>query len=267
VSNHLPAKLPRWFFVPPSVALLLIFLIRLTGSETQVFLWLNHRGQFAGDMFWIGLTTLGDGLIVCALFLPFLRRKPELVWTMILSWLLVALWVKALKNLENMPRPLSVLPAADIHIIGAAYRFNSFPSGHAATAAMFAAVLCLFFKKRWLRACVFVLSLLVCLSRIATGVHWATDVLVGFLGGWLLAGLGYLLAIRFRFGVTTTAQIIFGILLAGASIFMLFKNHTDYVDAFRWQQTIALACLLFTFGDLWLGSRKANNEGQRIRGV
>lgn len=252
MSNHLPAKLPRWFFLPPLAALLLIFLIRFTGAETRLFLEINQGGQFAGDMFWIGLTTLGDGLLICALFLPFLRRKPALVWAMILSWLLVALWIKVLKNLESMPRPLSMLPATDVHVIGAAYRFNSFPSGHAATAAMFAAVLCLFFKKKWLRASVLALALLISLSRIAMGVHWVTDVLVGFLGGWLLAGAGYLLAIRLRFGTTTVAKGIFGVMLAGISIFMLVKNYSDYPEAFKLQRAIVLACLLFTFGDFIL---------------
>ncbi|HEY0321473.1 MAG TPA: phosphatase PAP2 family protein [Pyrinomonadaceae bacterium] len=262
MSNHWPtAKLPRWFFLPPLIALVLILLIRFTGWETRVFLWINHGGEFAGDMFWTDLTMLGDGLVVLALLLPFIRRKPELVWAMILSWLLAALWVKGLKNLQSMPRPLTVLPATDFHLIGAQYRFNSFPSGHAAIATMFAAVFCLFFKQRWLRASVFVLALLVSLSRIAMGVHWMTDVLVGFLGGWLMAGVGYLLAIRFRFGTSTIAQIIFGVVLTGASIFMLVKNYSDYPEAFRWQQTIVLASLVFTAGDMYLGLRKADSSG------
>jgi hypothetical protein len=46
---------------------------------------------------------------------------------------------------------------------------------------------------------------------------------------------------------------------------MLFVNHSDYVQAFRLQQAIALASLIFTLGDLYLGLRKVNRDGQRIR--
>src|SRR2546421_4197857 len=153
--------LEHWLFWPPAILLLLIVAIYFGGFGTPLFLTLNHVSGRAGDFFWIGLTTLGDGLVVCVLILPFVRRKPELVWSMVLSWLLVALYVKGIKNLISVPRPLSVLSAADFHVIGAPYRFNSFPSGHAAVAATFAATFCLFYKQKWLRALLVVVALLI----------------------------------------------------------------------------------------------------------
>src|SRR2546430_12012119 len=129
------AALDHCFCWPPVILLVLIVAIYFGGFGTTLFLALNHVSERAGDFFWIGLTTLGDGLVVCVLLLPFVRRKPELVWSMVLSLLLLALYVKGIKSLISVPRPLSVLSAADFHVIGAPYRFNSFPSGHAAVAA------------------------------------------------------------------------------------------------------------------------------------
>jgi membrane-associated phospholipid phosphatase len=220
-------------------------------GEDQVFLWLNRVFQFPGDMFWIDVTTFGDGLVVCVLVLPFVRRKPELVWAMLLSWLFVTLWVQGLKFFFNEPRPLAGLSSNDFHIIGAQYRSKSFPSGHAATAAMFAAIFCLSFRQRWLRVAVMLLAALISLSRIVMGLHWPTDVLFGFASGWLLAGLGYQLAMRFRFGSSQVAQVIFGFILLIGAIMMLVTNHTDYAQAFRLQQIIALACLVLAFCEVF----------------
>lgn len=265
MSQRFSARFERWFFLPPLVGLLLLLLVQLAGGDMQVFLWLNHVSRFAGDMFWVTLTTFGDGLVVWVLVLPFVRRKPELIWAMLLSWLLMTLWVQGLKFLINTPRPLAGLSASDFHIIGALYKSKSFPSGHAATAAMFAAILCLFFRQKWIYAVVILLAVMISLSRIAMGVHWPTDVLVGFLGGWLVAGLGYQLAMRLRLGANLVAQVVFGLILFGAAIRMLVINHTDYDQAFRLQQTIALACLVVTLCELYFGLRKVNRDGQRIR--
>ncbi len=243
--------LERWIFWPPAILLALIVAIYFGGFGTALFLAINHVSERAGDFFWIGLTTLGDGLVVCVLLLPFVRRKPELVWSMVLSLLLVALYVKGIKNLINVPRPLSVLSAADFHVIGAPYRFNSFPSGHAAVATALAATFCLFYKQKWLRALLVVVALLIGLSRIAMGLHWVTDVLVGLLGGWSLAILAYPIAAKLRFGISPATQVIIGSILVAAAVRMLFVNHTDYDQAFRLQQAIAFGSLMLTAGEIY----------------
>src|SRR2546426_3400207 len=211
-------ELERWIFWPPVILLLLIVAIYFGAFGTRLFLTLNHVSERVGDFFWIGLTTLGDGLVVCVLLLPFVRRKPELVWSMVLSWLLVALYVKGIKNLISVPRPLSVLSAADFHVIGAPYRFNSFPSGHAAVAATFAATFCLFYKQKWLRAPLIVVALLIGLSRVAMGLHWVTDELVGLVGGWFLAMLAYAIAAKLRFGVSAATQVVIWVILLAAAV-------------------------------------------------
>jgi membrane-associated phospholipid phosphatase len=73
---------------------------------------------------------------------------------------------------------------------GAIYRNtdpHSFPSGHAARAAMLA-VLAIGLGPVWFAAVVLVWSPLVSLARIATGLHYLSDVLAGLILG-VMAGL------------------------------------------------------------------------------
>jgi undecaprenyl-diphosphatase len=73
---------------------------------------------------------------------------------------------------------------------GAIYRNtdpHSFPSGHAARAAMLA-VIALAIGPLWLGLLLVVWGLLVCLARVWMGVHYLSDIIAGILLG-ILAGL------------------------------------------------------------------------------
>jgi len=249
-------RLQKWFFFPPIICLVLLLLVNFSGRDIQIFLWFNQQGRFAGDDFWIAVTTFGDGLVLFVLTLPFIRRKPELAWSLIVTWILIALWIKGLKYSIVTYRPLSVLDRASFRLVGAQYRYNSFPSGHATSVSAFVATLCIFFQRTWLRSALIAFAVLVAFSRLAMGVHWVTDVLAGFVGGWASALLAYSIARRFSFGTSRPAQIIFGLVIAGAALGMLFINYTDYPQAFRLLQTIALAVLVFTVCDYLLAWRK-----------
>lgn len=66
---------------------------------------------------------------------------------------------------------------------------NSFPSGHSATAMSAATVLALLFPP--LRFLFYPLGILICCTRVVVGVHYASDILVGALFGWLAADILY----------------------------------------------------------------------------
>ena len=61
-----------------------------------------------------------------------------------------------------------------------------FPSGHAQNAASMWGLLGITLKKRWDQVLVFILILLIGLSRIILGVHFLHDILIGWLVGALL---------------------------------------------------------------------------------
>lgn len=75
---------------------------------------------------------------------------------------------------------------------GAIYRTNdphSFPSGHAARAFLIAAVAALL-GPLWLAILLWVWAPLVCLARVAMGVHYLSDVVAGAIVGVLVAWVG-----------------------------------------------------------------------------
>ena len=256
-------KVEPWFFLPPLVAGILLLALKVSGEEVRVFLWLNREAEIAGEMFWLGLMTLGDGLVVCVLLLPFFRRKPAFVVAMVLSWVLVTICVQAIKYLVNAPRPLEALPGANFHLIGANYRSKSFPSGHAATASMFAAGAYLFFRRRFAWVLVGMVAILISVSRIAMGIHWPTDVLVGSVIGWLLVGLGSTLTKRFELDPQPIVQWVVGIWLVALAIVLLVHNFTDYTQVFRLQQIISAACLVVGFGEIFVRPRTGPGHGKR----
>jgi len=71
---------------------------------------------------------------------------------------------------------------------------HSFPSGHAARAILIA-ILITGFGPPWLIPVIWLWAVLVCLARVAMGVHYISDIVAGMLTG-LLAGLGILLVLN-----------------------------------------------------------------------
>jgi undecaprenyl-diphosphatase len=98
---------------------------------------------------------------------------------------LTAFPVMTLKFLLQRPRPQGEW--------GQIYRKtdpHSFPSGHAARAAMFAA-LAFLISHPWSGAALSVWAVLVMISRVALGLHYFLDILVGLFLGVLMAVILY----------------------------------------------------------------------------
>lgn len=86
--------------------------------------------------------------------------------------------VPLLKTAFDFPRPLTVLGAAAVTVLGHPDAARSFPSGHAAFAVMMAASL-LPGLSRLRQAALVSYAALVCLSRISVGAHFPADVVAG----------------------------------------------------------------------------------------
>jgi undecaprenyl-diphosphatase len=138
---------------------------------------LAHSGD---SWFWWGAL----GLLLW-LGTPFWKSWSQVVLISILG---LAVLVLAIKFLVRRKRPEGEW--------GGFYRKtdpHSFPSGHAARAFLLA-VLVTGLGPSWLSVILWIWAPLVCLARVAMGVHYISDILAGMLIG-ILAGAGILMAI------------------------------------------------------------------------
>ena len=167
----------------------------LGGLDAQLFLAINHAGQ---GWLWDRLALLGTFFgnhvaypFYAAAALALAMRRPAwlktgAVLTFLVGYLLEWGLVGALKVWLNVPRPLAVLGAPQVRVLGAPEYWHSFPSGHTAFAWLLLAAL-------WggangvLRALLVVFALWVAWARIAVGAHFPVDVVGGALCGVLTA--------------------------------------------------------------------------------
>ena len=168
--------------VPVLVAIAFAILLA-SGENRQVFLLINSIGPQTSDELWANITILGDTTVALALCLPLWRRRPDLLWALVIGAACSTAWVHILKPLFEVPRPPAVLGDA-VHVIGPAYRAGSFPSGHATTSFALAGLIVMAFG--WRAASVAALVHRVRGGAIALGSRSA---LAAGCAGWRLRGL------------------------------------------------------------------------------
>lgn len=215
-----------WSLVLPLLAMSLAVLLAVTDTNITAFRTLQALSiQLPNDL-WRLITWLGDTQLCLALLaLVALPRHPRWLMAMIWAALPATLFVHGIKASLPAARPLGVLGADSVHVIGAALHHGSFPSGHTATAFVAAGCLVLSvpLARRWLWALPAIgLAALVGLSRVAVGAHWPVDVLAGAAGGWACAALGVWAANRWPVGPSGRGLRVLGVLavVLGASLWL-----------------------------------------------
>lgn len=215
----------------PLSALVAFVSIAASGSSLQVFRLLNALGPATSDALWANITVLGDTVVAMALCLPLWRRRPDLLWALLLGGLLATAWVHGLKPWLDIDRPPAVLGAA-VHVVGPAHNAHAFPSGHATTAFFVAGLMALGLASRLAFAAAVVVALLAAVSRSVVGVHWPLDLLGGAFGGWLAAVAGLVLARRFPAPAGSRwLQGLLGVSLAGCAVALLAGYDGGYRQA------------------------------------
>lgn len=215
----------------PLSALALAGLVALSGANQEWFYTINRLSVYAFPGFWANWTVLGDALLVLALTLPWVGRRPGLVWKMFCAAVVTAVLIQTGKIVFNVPRPPAVLPPESFFSVGPVLSSKAFPSGHTATAFMFAAVMSACFPSRGLRIALLIMAAGVGVSRIMVGVHWPLDVLVGAAVGWWGALAGMCLAGHWRFGMTRAGQQVLAALLVSATVYLLLLYDSRYPQA------------------------------------
>jgi len=214
-------------WLPLLIALLLLGAIYLFHLNRILFYAINSSSATFGG-FWAHVTVFGDGLVVAVLLLPWLRKRPDILWAMLWTTLVFNIILHSMKSGFNLPRPPFVLPHDSFFIIGPAHNHHSFPSGHTATAFAFAGALAFGLKDKKMQTALFLAAVLVGLSRIGVGVHWPADVLAGLIVGWGSALIGWIIADRISIGRGLMFQMIIGPLLLAAAMVLVVDYDTKY---------------------------------------
>jgi membrane-associated phospholipid phosphatase len=168
--------------------------------NTQLFSGINAYG---GRFLWIGDASLFFsffvmyGLIAVVVILPFIlflkEKEIKSKWYFLRLWLLYlgvlsGTWLVTcvIKLVTALPRPYEVL--ATVTPLATAGTANSFPSLHSAIAIAIAGATSVW--SRSLSELLYVLALLIMVSRIFIGAHYPLDVVCGALIGWAVARIG-----------------------------------------------------------------------------
>ena len=213
-------------------------------GNASLFLALNAIGPATSDALWANITVLGDTVVAFALCLPLWRRRPEALWAFLFVALLGTAWVDGLKPFVDIARPPAVL-GAGVHVIGPAYRHDSFPSGHATAAFAVAGLYALGTGLRTVAALALTVATLAAISRSVVGVHWPLDILAGAFGGWLAASAALALAHRTRaFGARPAVQWLLALFLAACAAWLVIGHaKSGYPQADLFQRAIGICCL------------------------
>lgn len=169
----------------------------LSAWEVKLLLWIQtFLRNPVTDPLVSFFTHLGDkGLlfIVLALLLLLFPKTRKMGLAAALGLIFSLLFTNLmLKPLIQRVRPWVDFPA--LLPLVAEHDPNSFPSGHTSAAFAFALAVVRAEGKRWIKIAAVVLAALMGLSRLYVGVHYPSDVLVGFLVGDLAGLLGAWLA-------------------------------------------------------------------------
>ncbi len=180
------------------MAVLLFSLSLLLGRE-NLFLSLNTNLGWLGDQFFSLLTYLAEGWIwIPYLIIVFGWFKKDLVF-ILLNFLTSTLLTQIPKNYiwPDVNRPIaSGIPIEKIHTVAGVelHTYNSFPSGHTATAFSLLFLTVYFFPTKkvfWMAA---IYAILCAYSRVYLGQHFPIDLA----GGIIAAILSFQLSIWLR---------------------------------------------------------------------
>jgi hypothetical protein len=152
-----------------------------------------------------------------------------------------------------MPRPASVLDHSSFHILGNPLTSLAMPSGHTLTA--FALITAFYFstpiEKRKPLLCLFFISVMAGLARIAVGAHWPADVMAGAAVGILGGLLGVHLCRNIPQKLFQPQSWLMRVLAAGSAlcIYVLVTSEIDFPQAkpFQWIAALIGALSLLAF--------------------
>ena len=187
------------FKIALSLSLILAFLLILASylfTRETVFLWFNMDLGVIGDWVFDTFSYLAEGWQWIPFFIIVFGRFKKDAFFILLNFLISTLLTQIPKNFiwANVSRPMaSSIPHNQIHIVKDVdmHLWNSFPSGHTATAFTIFLILVYFFPKRTVLFVGAIYAIACGYSRVYLGQHFPLDVA----GGIIVAVITILLSI------------------------------------------------------------------------
>lgn len=195
----------RWFFSCFALFLLVGAILLLTIDQGDEIFYFSDRRTVFGDLFFRYATLLGEGagFVIVALIFLFVRFRTAMYIPLL--GMVVMVISSVTKKLFAHPRPwlyFQQLNMTDqlqlvegVHINGGA---NAFPSGHTMAAfALYAFLAFILPKKQGWAVLLFMIALLVGVSRIYLVQHFLKDVYLGAVLGVAIAMIMHYLHHKF----------------------------------------------------------------------
>ncbi len=170
--------------------------------EASLIEWLQTTFSASGDFSkYFDFFGAETGLLLLVLIVSFCWKK-EVGQKLALITLCVNMWLPMIKSAVLRPRPYMEYPdrikplalsdeeAAAMDVAAQGY---SFPSMHSASIPALYFQLAKEAKKKWLWVAAAFLTVLVGFSRVVAGMHYPTDVLAGWILGFAVIGVFWLL--------------------------------------------------------------------------
>jgi len=238
--NH---NLTLWIILPFTFSIFVAAAIAVYEMNLPLFLTINNLSSSTGTWIWANITIFGDTLVFVVFFLPLIRKNPQLIYAMLIALVISTILVQIPKHLFDVPRPVGLLEKESITIIGPAYKYNAFPSGHAATIFCLYILLLQLVRSPITRSILLLTAVILALSRIVVGIHWPLDVATGTAIGILSGVCGVYITTRFPIRISKIMHLIVSSLFLVSAIVLLVAYDTYYEQAFWLQRLIAVVCL------------------------
>lgn len=176
----------------------------LFSDHGQFVLWLNARHQPAADLFFKYWTYVGDGVVLGLLALILLFTNYYRFFTMLVAIALQTLFVHLFKQwlAAGAPRPKNYFSDRldELNFVeGVVVRsFDSFPSGHTASAFTLCFFLMLMTKKAVNQWILLLAAILVGVSRVYILQHFGRDIYFGAIFGILSVVIAHYLMRKYE---------------------------------------------------------------------
>jgi len=166
-------------------------IIILLTDHGEVVLWTNDRHTVFLDQFFKYATQLGDGLVLGILALGLLLTNYfkffQALIAIAIQTVLVHLFKQWLAAGEPRPKTYFVDRINELNFVEGVKvnAFDSFPSGHTASAFTLSFILILLLKNPYLKMVAFIMAIIIGFSRVYLLQHFMIDIYIGSVFGIL----------------------------------------------------------------------------------